>query len=136
MQFFNFTPQETKALIFLLTALLVGSGITLYKRTHPQFAPELIIEKREVDPEHQTQSPLHQEQGGNKIDLNQATTVELQLLPGVGPSLSQRIVEYREAHGEFHQIEDLMQIPGIGPKTFERIKDRIQLNKESKGAQK
>lgn len=127
MQFFNFTPQETKALIFLLAALLVGSAITLYKRTHPQFAPELIIEKKEIDPQHQTQSPLHQEQGKKKINLNQATTAELQLLSGVGPSLSRRIVEYREAHGKFRQIEDLMQIPGIGLKKFERIKDRISI---------
>jgi len=97
----------------------------LYKRTHPQFAPELIIEKKEVDPEPQIQSPLHQEQREKKINLNQATTIELQLLPGVGPSLSRRIVEYREANGQFRQIEDLMQIPGIGPKTFERIKGDI-----------
>jgi len=127
MQFFNFTPQETKALIFLLTALLVGSGITLYKRTHPQFAPELIIEKKEVDPQHQTQSFLHQEQGKKKINLNQATTAELQLLPGVGPGLSRRIVEYREANGQFHQIEDLMRVAGIGLKKFERIKDRLSV---------
>jgi len=127
MPFFNFTPHETKALLFLLAALLVGSGITLYKRTHPQFAPELIIEKREIDPKHQAESPLHQEQTRKKINLNQATTAELQFLPGVGPSLSRRIVKYREAHGKFHQIEDLMQIPGIGPKTLERIKDRISV---------
>jgi competence protein ComEA len=127
MQFFNFTPQETKALIFLLTVLLVGSGITLYKRTHPQFAPQLIVEKKEVDSLPQTQSPLHQEWGKKKINLNQATTAELQFLPGIGPSLSRRIVEYRETHGKFHQIEDLIQIPGIGPKTLERIKDRISV---------
>ncbi len=125
MQFFNFTPQETKALIFLLTALLVGSGITLYKRAHPQFAPELIIEKKGGTPLPQTESSLHREQNKKKINLNQATSAELQLLPGLGPNLSRRIVEYRKANGKFHQIEDLMQIPGIGLKTFERIKDYI-----------
>lgn len=127
MQFFNFTPQETKALIFLLAALLVGSAITLYKRTHPQFAPELIIEKKEIDPQHQTQSPLHQEQGKKKINLNQATTAELQLLPGVGPTLSKRIVEYRENKGQFEKIEDLMQVQGIGLKTFKQIQDYITI---------
>ena len=123
MQFLNFTPQETKALIFLLSALLLGSGIALYKRTHPQFAPELIVEKKEVDP--QPRSPLHQEQRIKKIDLNHATFAELQLLSGVGPTLSKRIVEYRENHGQFQKIEDIMQVQGIGLKTFERIKDYI-----------
>jgi len=127
MQFFNFTPQETKALIFLLTVLLVGSGITLYKRTHPQFAPQLIVEKKEVDPFPQTQSPMHQEQGKKKINLNQATTAELQLLPGVGPTLSKRIVEYRENKGQFEKIEDLMQVQGIGLKTFKQIQDYITI---------
>ncbi|MFQ6003315.1 MAG: hypothetical protein ACE5KJ_06170, partial [Candidatus Zixiibacteriota bacterium] len=45
MRFFNFTPQEIKALLFLLIALLVGSGITIYKRHHPNFAPELIFKE-------------------------------------------------------------------------------------------
>lgn len=125
MQFLNFTPQETKALIFLLLALLVGSGITLYKRTHPQFASELMLEKKEIDAQPQTQSPLNQEQRKKKIDLNQATTTELQLLPGVGPTLSKRIVEYRERNGQFEKIEDLMQVQGIGLKIFEQIQDYI-----------
>jgi len=123
MQLLNFTPQETKALLFLLLALLVGSGITLYKKTHPQFAPELIVERKMIDPLSQTESPSSKAQ--KKIDLNKATSSEFQLLPGVGPQLGRRIVEYREANGKFHQIEELMQIPGIGPKRFEQIKDYI-----------
>jgi len=123
MQFFNFTPHETKALLFLLLALLVGSGITLYKKTHPQFAPELMVERKKTDPLPQTESPSGEAQ--EKIDLNKATSFELQLLPGVGPQLSRRIIEYREANGKFHQIEELMQISGIGLKTFKQIKDYI-----------
>jgi comEA protein len=123
MQFLNFTPQETKALIFLLSVLLLGSGIALYKRTHPQFAPELIVEKKKVDP--QPGSPLHQEQRRKKIDLNQATSAELQLLPGVGPALSKRIVEYRVNHGQFQKIEDIMQVQGIGLKTFQKLQNHI-----------
>ena len=45
MRFFSFTPQEIKALLFLLIALLIGSGITLYKKYHRSFAPELILRK-------------------------------------------------------------------------------------------
>lgn len=125
MQFLNFTPQETKALIFLLSALLLGSGIALYKRTHPQFAPELIVEKKEVQAEPWPQSLLNKEREKNKIDLNQATTDELQLIPGLGPTLSKRIVEYRENHGQFQKIEDIMQVQGIGLKTFQKLQNYI-----------
>ncbi|MCK4386333.1 MAG: helix-hairpin-helix domain-containing protein, partial [candidate division Zixibacteria bacterium] len=100
-------------------------GITLYKRTQPQFASELMLEKKGVDAQPQTQSPLNQKQGKKKINLNQATSAELQLLPGVGPTLSKRIVEYRERNGQFEKIEDLMQVQGIGLKTFEQIQDYI-----------
>jgi comEA protein len=125
MQFFSFTPQETKALLFLLAALLVGSGITLYKRSHPRFAPGLILEQKRVDAADQDQSDLNEEQQGAKININQATTDQLQLLPGVGPALSKRIVECRRANGRFERIEDLMQVRGIGPKTFERMRDYL-----------
>jgi comEA protein len=136
MQFLNFTPQETKALIFLLTALLVGSGITLYKRTHPQFAPELMTEKQEVVARLQTETSPDRPQQRTKIDLNQATTAQLQLLPGVGPALSQRIVEYRKSRGPFQKTEDLMQVRGIGLKTFEKMKDYLTIEQKGEKAQR
>lgn len=130
MQFLNFTPQEIRALIFLLTALLVGSGITLYKRTHPQFAPELVMEKSPLSSVHslQTGDTLNEGQVKKKINLNHATSSELELLPGLGPKLSQRIVEYRRTNGEFRKLEDLMKVPGIGPKTWEQIKEYITVD--------
>jgi comEA protein len=128
MRFFNFTPQEIKALILLLVTLVVGSGITLYKRTHPQFAPELVVEKREVNFPSQAQFSSHQESKEMKININQATAAQLQLLPGVGPVLSERIIKYRESQGRFEKIEDLMQVQGIGPKTFQQVKDLLSVD--------
>jgi comEA protein len=128
MPFFNFTPQEIKALILLLAALMVGSGITLYKRTHPQFAPQLVVEKREVDVSSQAQSPSYHESREMKININLAAATQLQLLPGVGPVISKRIIEYRENQGQFKSIEDLLQVQGIGPKTFQQIKDHITID--------
>jgi competence protein ComEA len=134
MRFLNFTPQETKAILFLLTALLVGSGIILYQRTHPGFAPQLRLDKSDLDSlgEIEYLSTLGQEESA--IDLNRATAEKLQLLPGVGPALSKRIVEYREAKGEFDRIEDVMQVSGIGPKTFEAIKDYVTVEKKTEGS--
>jgi comEA protein len=192
MQFFSFTPQEIKALLFLLIALLIGSGITVYKKYHPNFAPELVFNQNPpVSFENQSQSnenpmvrqahhnkdtesysqevlpeiskdsitsPISNRQkenrisptpenpllkippfdrlkvvseveppkaGKKKVDLNSASAYQLELLPGIGPVLSQRIINHRETKGKFQKIEDVMKVSGIGPKTFEKIKDLI-----------
>jgi competence protein ComEA len=59
------------------------------------------------------------------ININTATADELDALPGIGPTLAQRIVDYREAHGPFLAIEDIMKVSGIGSATFDNIKDLI-----------
>jgi competence protein ComEA len=63
--------------------------------------------------------------GGGTVNLNTATATELETLPGIGPVLAQRIVEYRQTHGPFQTIEDVMDVAGIGPATFEEIQDLI-----------
>lgn len=64
------------------------------------------------------------------IDINTADAETLSTLPGIGPTLAQRIVEYRETWGEFYYIEDIMNVEGIGPSTFENIKDLIMTGYE------
>jgi competence protein ComEA len=59
------------------------------------------------------------------ININTATTAELQVLPRIGPVTAQDIVDYREANGPFETIEEIQDVPGIGPATFEGIKDLI-----------
>ena len=61
-----------------------------------------------------------------KISINSATIEELDELPGIGPSIAQRIVDYRKNHS-FQALEDLKEVKGIGDKLFEKIKDRIML---------
>lgn len=55
------------------------------------------------------------------ININTATVEELQQLPGIGPTLAQNIVSYREIHGPFERIEQIQNVPEIGPLTFEAI---------------
>lgn len=62
---------------------------------------------------------------GVLINLNVATAAELETLPRIGPTMAQRILEYREANGPFEAIEDIQEVPGIGPATFEGLKDLI-----------
>lgn len=71
-----------------------------------------------------------------KIDLNTATLQQLQLLPGVGEAIAQRILDYRSEHNRFHNIEDLMNISGIGEKKFEQIRPYVKVggNYEDSGS--
>lgn len=64
-------------------------------------------------------------QGEGKININKATSVELQNLPGIGPSKAEAIIAYREDSGLFQTIDDLKFVTGIGDKTFEKLQDQI-----------
>lgn len=64
---------------------------------------------------------------GGVINLNSATLKELETLPGVGPSMAQKIISYREDNGGFSSIEELMSVPGIGRKTFEELKELVSI---------
>ena len=61
------------------------------------------------------------------ININTADQTSLEELPGIGPGKAQMILEYREAHGNFKDISELMNVDGIGQKTFDKLKDRITL---------
>ena len=60
-----------------------------------------------------------------KLNINTATAEELTKLPGIGPALSQAIVEYREENGNFSSIEDIMKVSGIGEGRFSAIEEYI-----------
>ena len=60
-----------------------------------------------------------------KVNLNTASAEELQTLSGIGPSLSQRIIDYRQANGPFKSVEDLRKVPGIGDTRFKSLKDLV-----------
>lgn len=67
------------------------------------------------------------EQGNEKIALNAAKESELEELPGVGPAKAKAITDYREEHGPFKKVEDLVNVSGIGEKTLEKLKDQLRL---------
>jgi competence protein ComEA len=62
------------------------------------------------------------------IDINKATANDFQKLPGIGPSLAKQIVAYREKHGPFRRVEDLMVIRGIGFKKWKQIRPYVRVD--------
>jgi len=62
---------------------------------------------------------------GAKVNINSAGARELEALPGIGQVLAERIVAYREQHGQFRSVRDLMKVSGIGPKKFESIEPYV-----------
>ncbi len=64
---------------------------------------------------------------GDKININSGDKNELDRLPGVGPALAERIIEYRQANGSFNDIEGLKKVPGIGTSKFEKMKEKITI---------
>jgi competence protein ComEA len=63
--------------------------------------------------------------GGAPVNLNSATAADLDALPGIGPVLAQRIVDYRLQQGSFTSIDQLDDVPGIGPALFAQLRKRV-----------
>lgn len=63
---------------------------------------------------------------GEKISLSRANATQLEALPGVGPALAQRIIDYRTAHGGFSQVAQLDNVSGIGPSLMAQISPLVQ----------
>lgn len=61
----------------------------------------------------------------SKVDINTATQIELESLPGIGPGRAADIIAYRQEYGAFDTIEDIQKVPGIGPGLYETIQSSI-----------
>jgi competence protein ComEA len=105
-------PTEDADLDRINLALAVAAGQHIY-------VPHLEEENPPVQP------PSAQTDPEGLVNINTADQKALESLPGIGPVIAQRILDHRQAHGPFTQIEDIMDVSGIGPSTFEKIRDLI-----------
>ncbi len=85
------------------------------------FSEEIASASAAENPESGLQEVLVEK----SIDINRADEKELDKLPGIGPVLAERIVQYREENGGFYDIEELKDVQGIGDKIFLKIQDFV-----------
>ena len=81
----------------------------------------------------QAAAPTGQTAAQDVVDLNSATAVQLETLPGVGPRTAERIIEYRRDNGSFEKIEDLMNVRGIGERSFLRLRPLVTVGAATTG---
>jgi competence protein ComEA len=68
---------------------------------------------------------------GAPVNLNTASAEQLATIPGVGPKMAERIIDYRQKNGSFKKIEDLMNVSGVGEKSFLKMKPLITVGTPS-----
>jgi len=79
-------------------------------------------------PAHASQASAHaaaKPASTSTVNLNTATTADLEALPGIGAKTAARIVEYRQKNGPFKKVEELMNVRGVGEKNFLKLKPQI-----------
>lgn len=111
---FNLTASERKAIVFILSIVLIGACLHVLLRNHTfnTFFYRDMISRIDTSPA-TISIP---------IDPNTATVEKLSQIPGIGPVLAERIIRYRGQHGAFTKEEDLGAVKGIGARKLQRIK--------------
>jgi len=114
---FNLTKLEKTIIIFLLSTLVLGLCVAVYRKSHS--TAEVILGNFDIE----NQKPIAK----GKININEADIEGLMRLKGVGKVLAQRIIEYRSSKGSFASIDDIKNVKGLGPVIFQKIKDDISI---------
>lgn len=128
--------KEKTVLIFLCLCFIVGAGISFIRHEREQKNLDAIVVKRIQS---NTMSQIAIDSINNEdadssyetllININTASSKELDALPGIGPALAQRIIDYRQKQGGFKTKEEILKVSGIGPKKFTALKDKITINR-------
>lgn len=102
--------RETIILLLLVVCLIVLNVVNYVKKEQLKAHHVLYVEELSVE-----------------ISINEADSNDLESLPGIGPTLAQRIIEYRHEHGSFTTVEELKNVRGIGEKLFQKILPYVKL---------
>ena len=111
-----------RAATFLVILILAGAGFWGLRRFAPAMflgKPDLIAVPKDGPRQNGEKQLLNRPE---LLNINTASTEELQTLPNIGEAMAQRIVDYRTQHGDFTNVDDLQNVRGIGAKTLEKLR--------------
>ena len=99
------------------------------KDNQPQgkLTPSSEIKQEQNQPSGEIASNIKSAETTKRVNINTASTVELQNIPGVGEKKAQTIIDYRNKHGAFKKVQDLTKVKGIGTKSFQKMKPFIEI---------
>ena len=139
--------QEFRIHIWLIAILFIAAGIRYFRVVQIRNESELFLQKKDslfyalkikadsifasLDSASYSQSktdliPIE------KININQAGAEELTAIPGIGPKMAGRIVDYRKLNGDFQNIDDMIKVKGIGEKKMEKMRGWVRIGLEGK----
>ncbi|MCE2401916.1 helix-hairpin-helix domain-containing protein [Candidatus Poribacteria bacterium] len=113
-----------RAVTFLVLVILIGAGFWGLRRFNPALflgKPDFIAVPNENQPQQSVQDKPA------LLNINTASAEELETLSGIGPQMAQRIIQYREEHGNFTSVDALTKVKGLGEKTLEKLKPFISV---------
>ena len=102
-----------------------GTKIKIPSASEEDIGDEDIIDSKSGDNIIIEENAVPSNNSPQTINVNKATEKEFETLPGIGPSLASKIIEYRNQNGKFESIEDIKNVNGIGDNKYEKIKDLI-----------
>jgi competence protein ComEA len=111
----------------ILDAINIAGGFTSVADSSKLNLAKKIQDGIEINVPEQQSKETGELKSSGKVNINTASQSELDSLPGIGPTLAERIIKYRTDKGAFQQLDDLKKVSGIGTSKFNKLKDRITI---------
>lgn len=115
------TKQERTVIYFLIAMLILGLAVKFYRSKADRIDLKIESQGHNLD----IQNVVREKQ---IVKINTASVKDFTRLPGIGPELAKRIVEYRNQNASFSCVEDIKKVKGIGPKKYDAIKDYLAVD--------